>query len=473
MLQKNSKLLVGMHQFFDLLLVTTAFWSAFWTRGLSLDSPPPYLFIYTLSLVCCHISLRLFGTYDVEKNQKCSQLASRIVKASLTGTSGIIFIMYLLHMDAVSRLFLAFFTTYLILFLTIANSFLHYTLRYNRSRDYNSRNVLIIGSKTKATELIREIQKNPGSGYRICGCLETVDEKESIGSTVFNDVTISGTMDNFTNILLTEAIDEILFAIPLKKIAKVHEYISFAEKMGINVRIMPDFQIQRIMYYPETAKVYIDSFLGMPTLSLSSVPATGSELISKSIIDHSLAGLGLLFLSPLFLLIGLGIKLTSRGPVFFTQTRCGLNGRHFTLYKFRTMVVNAEEGKQELNLNNEMDGPVFKIKKDPRISPFGHFLRKTSLDELPQLFNILKGEMSLVGPRPPLPSEVKQYQLWQRRKLSMKPGLTCIWQVSGRNNVSFEQWMQMDLEYIDNWSLLLDFKLLGLTAKEVTLGRGQ
>lgn len=471
-LKKNSNLLLGMHQFLDLLVVTAAFWTAFWMRGLSLNSSVPYLFIYILSIISCHISLRLFGSYDSVRNQKFSQIFSKIIKTSLTGTTGIIFVMYLLHMDAVSRLFLAFFTLSLIFFFTATKSFLYYTLRYNRHRDYNTRKILIIGTRSRAVELITEILRNPASGYRISGCLETADQKESVGKIVFENIAITGTMDDFNNILLTEAIDEIIFAIPLKKIEKIHEYILFAENMGIKVRIMPDFQIQRIMYYPETAKIYIDSFLGMPTMSLSSAPSKDTELLGKSIIDYTVASLGVIFLSPLLLLISLAIKLTSKGPVLFTQTRCGLNGRHFTLYKFRTMVANAEELKKELSSDNEMDGPVFKMKNDPRITSIGHFLRKTSLDELPQLFNILKGEMSLVGPRPPLPSEVEQYHIWQRRKLSMKPGLTCIWQVSGRNDVSFDRWMEMDLEYIDNWSLLLDFKLLGLTAREVTFGGG-
>jgi lipopolysaccharide/colanic/teichoic acid biosynthesis glycosyltransferase len=173
------------------------------------------------------------------------------------------------------------------------------------------------------------------------------------------------------------------------------------------------------------------------------------------------------------LLIALLIKLTSKGPVLFTQRRSGLNGRQFSLYKFRTMVNNAEELKSQLAQDNEMDGPVFKMKKDPRVTRLGSFLRKSSLDELPQLFNILKGEMSLVGPRPPLPEEVERYQLWQRRRLSMKPGLTCIWQVSGRNDISFDNWMKMDLDYIDNWSLLFDLKLISITVKEMLLGKGR
>jgi lipopolysaccharide/colanic/teichoic acid biosynthesis glycosyltransferase len=171
--------------------------------------------------------------------------------------------------------------------------------------------------------------------------------------------------------------------------------------------------------------------------------------------------------------IAVSVKVSSKGPVFFRQERCGLNGRKFILYKFRTMVPEAEKLKGRLLAANEMDGPVFKIKNDPRVTPLGKILRRTSMDELPQLINVLRGEMSLVGPRPPLPSEVKEYKHWQLRRLSMKPGLTCIWQVSGRNDVGFEEWMRMDLEYIDRWSLLLDFKLLLKTVQVVILGTGR
>jgi lipopolysaccharide/colanic/teichoic acid biosynthesis glycosyltransferase len=166
------------------------------------------------------------------------------------------------------------------------------------------------------------------------------------------------------------------------------------------------------------------------------------------------------------------IKLTSRGPVFFKQKRCGLNGREFIMYKFRSMVDNAEQFRLELESLNEMDGPVFKSSRDPRITTIGKIIRRRSIDELPQVFNVLRGDMSLVGPRPPLPEEVARYQRWQRRRLSMKPGMTCLWQISGRNEVSFEDWMKLDLTYIDNWSLLLDLKILLKTVPVVLLGRG-
>jgi lipopolysaccharide/colanic/teichoic acid biosynthesis glycosyltransferase len=170
--------------------------------------------------------------------------------------------------------------------------------------------------------------------------------------------------------------------------------------------------------------------------------------------------------------VALLVRLTSRGPILYKQTRCGLGGRHFTMYKFRSMIVGADEMRTGLDAHNEVDGPVFKISADPRCTPIGRFLRKWSLDELPQLWNVLRGDMSLVGPRPPIPEEVAKYETWHRRRLRMRPGLTCLWAVEGRNEIKFERWMQLDMDYIDNWSLWLDFKILLRSIPVVLSGRG-
>jgi len=198
-------------------------------------------------------------------------------------------------------------------------------------------------------------------------------------------------------------------------------------------------------------------------------------MLIKHLTDF-MAGLVLiLILLPVFIGIGIAIKIFSKGSVLYKQERLGQNGRHFMMYKFRTMVVDADEKLKELEEMDEADGPVFKIKNDPRIIPYiGSFLRKFSLDELPQLFNVLRSEMSLVGPRPPIPKEVDEYSVWHRRRLSMKPGMTCLWQIApGRNDLNFEDWMKLDLKYIDNWSLFNDFKILVLTAKAVLTGAGR
>ncbi len=196
------------------------------------------------------------------------------------------------------------------------------------------------------------------------------------------------------------------------------------------------------------------------------------ESSSKRLLDILIALSTLIFLSPVLLVIASLIKLTSKGPVFYTQTRVGKGGANFEMIKFRSMVVNASKMKRDLIEANEMDGPVFKMKNDPRITGIGRFMRKHSIDELPQIINILKGEMSVVGPRPPLPIEVTEYKDWQKQRLAVTPGLTCIWQVSGRNDLSFEEWMNMDMEYIENWSILLDIKLILKTFGVVFSGNG-
>ena len=193
--------------------------------------------------------------------------------------------------------------------------------------------------------------------------------------------------------------------------------------------------------------------------SKSSVEFSLYEVI-KRLIDIVCSFLGVLVLSPLFIIIAIIIKMTSKGPVFFSQKRVGKNGKEFDMYKFRSMVVNAEELKEKLAAKNEMSGPMFKMKDDPRVTKVGKFIRKTSIDELPQLWNVLKGDMSLVGPRPSLPKEVAQFESWMYKRLEVKPGLTCYWQVSGRNNIDFEDWMKLDIKYVNDRSTWIDIKLI-------------
>jgi exopolysaccharide biosynthesis polyprenyl glycosylphosphotransferase len=217
----------------------------------------------------------------------------------------------------------------------------------------------------------------------------------------------------------------------------------------------------------------LHEFDGFPLLSFSTTPTNEALMFVRRILDVILASFILVVFGPLVMLpAAILIRLTSSGPILFKQTRCGLNGRQFVMHKFRSMVNNAEQLRVELEGLNEMDGPVFKSSRDPRITTVGKIIRRFSIDELPQIFNVLRGDMSLVGPRPPLPAEVARYERWQRRRLSMKPGMTCLWQISGRNEVSFDDWMKLDLTYIDNWSLMLDLKILLKTVPVVLLGRG-
>jgi len=482
MLREKHRLLLNIHKALDILLVVAAFVIAYSIKKYflpgslkGLTGVPNYTFVLLLAVCAQYIAFRLFSLYIPFRTRSFAGIFATIATCVAAGTLFLVSSLYLLHYHDISRMFIGIYALALIVLLTLSKGVIYFTLRYHRKRDYNTRNVLIIGCRKMATEMIKAILKNPGSGYRILGCLE-LDRKEDshpVNTEVYRGVKVIGTLDDYTAILLNRTVDEIIFAQILDRIENINQIIHFAEQLGINVRIMPDFQIQRIMYRPETARMYIDQFVGMPTIALSSVTEREGEMVIKNFIDYIGAGLGLVVLSPLFLIISFLIKTTSPGPVLFSQLRCGLNGRQFRMLKFRTMHNGAEQKLDELKDKNEMDGPVFKMSNDPRVTPIGRFLRRTSLDELPQLINVLRGEMSLVGPRPPIPEEVEQYKPWQRRRLSMKPGLTCLWQVNGRNRIDFEKWMRLDLQYIDNWSLWLDMKLLAQTVKEVVTFHGR
>jgi exopolysaccharide biosynthesis polyprenyl glycosylphosphotransferase len=345
-------------------------------------------------------------------------------------------------------------------------------LRKYRGKGYNYKNVLIAGSKTRAQEMIDAIHLHPGAGYRVIGCLEL--DSSFVGRDLGRGVKVIGTLqDNFRDIIMNHEVDELVFAIPLDEVKDGADYIALAEEMGVNIRVLPDWQIHKMTYNPGTASIYYDKFLGLPTLALSSIPQKETELLIKGIMDFTGSIILMVLTFPIMVVTAAAISLTSPGPVLFRQTRSGLNGRKFTVYKFRSMVADAEQKKEEMKYLNEEDGPAFKIKDDPRLTPVGRFIRMTSIDELPQLFNVFSGEMSLVGPRPPIPEEVALYKPWQRRRLSLKPGLTCIWQVTARNNTDFNTWMRLDLEYIDNWSIFLDLKLLLQTIPAVLSATGR
>jgi len=275
-----------------------------------------------------------------------------------------------------------------------------------------------------------------------------------------------GTIDDILQIVEDNAVDDVLFCVNRRDLDRMEDLFLALHEQGIRTRFA-------LNLFPHTkAQARFEELDGVPLLTFSTAPERPVPMAFKRLVDVSMSTVLLVLALPVVTAIALIIKMSDRGGVLYRQTRCGLNGRRFTLYKFRTMVEGAEERKRELLHLNEMDGPVFKLKRDPRVTWFGRILRRFSLDELPQLWNVLRGDMSLVGPRPPIPDEVARYQRWQRRRLSMKPGLTCLWQVSGRNQIDFDRWMELDLEYIDSWSPWLDVKILFKTLPAVLSGRG-
>jgi exopolysaccharide biosynthesis polyprenyl glycosylphosphotransferase len=277
---------------------------------------------------------------------------------------------------------------------------------------------------------------------------------------------VIGSFDDLSKLLRELPIDWVIFALPVEQNELILKGIRICKELGV-VASCPLSD-----YFPfADANLSLDVYSGIPILSFRTTSVKKWELLVKGMVDRLFSFVSIVLLSPLLVFVSLLIKLTSKGPVFFTQTRCGINGRRFVFYKFRTMVADAELKKKELEHRNPKK-IVFKIADDPRVTMIGRFLRKTSIDELPQLFNVLRGDMSFVGPRPPVPDEVVKYEDWQRRRLSMKPGLTCLWQVNGRAELDFDEWMKLDLEYIDTWSLMLDLKILMKTIPAVLSTRG-
>lgn len=330
------------------------------------------------------------------------------------------------------------------------------------SSDQAMRNVLIVGVGDEALDLRRRLEAHPEYALRVIGHVPGPSEAVRPGV----PVGALGSLDDLARIVEERVIDDVLFVVPAAQLPACEKQVAWCEEVGISVHLKMD--LVRTLF----ARSYATIVDGVPMLTISCTPRDPVALVAKRLFDVVVSAAALVVLSPILVACSLAVALTSPGGVVFRQERVGLNGRAFTLYKFRTMIRDAEARKAGLAALNEFDGPAFKIKLDPRVTMVGRFLRTSSLDELPQLWNILRGDMSLVGPRPIVPSELKQVERWQRRRLSMKPGLTCLWQISGRSDLSFEEWMRLDLLYIDSWSLGLDFAILLRTVPAVMLARG-
>jgi exopolysaccharide biosynthesis polyprenyl glycosylphosphotransferase len=324
------------------------------------------------------------------------------------------------------------------------------------------RKVLIVGTGPEALDIRTKLQAHDELGMRIVGHLPG----PSPAPMTIEPELIIGRLEDLKQIVEDRVVDDVVFGIPVVESLACEREIGWCEEVGVTVHLRAD--LVRTLF----ARMYPSDLDGTPMLTVSATPRQPAALLLKRATDLVTSTVAIIVFSPVFLLTAIAVKATSRGPVFFRQTRVGLNGRTFTLFKFRSMYQDAEARRAALEDRNEMTGPVFKIKHDPRITAVGKWIRRFSIDEIPQFWNVLRGDMSLVGPRPPIPEEVKKYERWQRRRLSMKPGITCLWQVSGRNGLDFESWMRLDLAYIDTWSLRLDVQILLRTVPVVLTARG-
>lgn len=368
--------------------------------------------------------------------------------------------------DDFSRLVFVFFFIYNIILTYIGHLLLkQYFVKIYRTSS-SSNKLFLITYSDYAEQILAQLTDSPEWSYEVSGIALLDQEKETAHKTIRDIPVIAGKEDLFEQ-LKVQVVDEVFLHLPDYPRNQIEELITQFESMGVTVHVNIDY-FNNVMAHKTT-----ESFAGFTVLSYEAATFDYRRLVIKRIMDIIGSLVGLTITTVLTPFIAIAIKLDSKGPVFFAQKRVGKNGRYFYLYKFRSMTTDAEERKKELMAQNEMDGPMFKVENDPRVTKVGAFLRKTSLDELPQFYNILIGNMSLVGTRPPTVDEFKQYDLYYRRRLSIKPGLTGLWQVSGRSDITdFKDVLKLDLQYIDNWSLSSDIRILLMTIWVVVMKRG-
>ena len=389
---------------------------------------------------------------------------SIVIKVCFIGALISVSILFLLGLKDIPRtIFIVFFIISLFLFIA-EKSLLFYAASFIRRKGRNRKRVILIGTGTRARNFISTVKNNFHWGLDIVGLL--TGEEGNIGKKV-EGIEVIEHYKNIQNILKAINPEEIIITISTKRFDQIRDVLEICEREGVAVRLNSDF------FGHITKNVTVDNVFGLNIISFNMVRQSEIQLFIKRIIDITGSFIALTLFSPFMLIAAIGIWLSDGKPILYNWNVIGINKKPFRSWKFRTMIKEADKFKKDLLDKNEMDGPVFKIKDDPRILRFGKWLRKWSIDETPQLFSVLKGDMSLVGPRPAGPHELERYESWQRRKLSIKPGITCLWQVNGRNHINkFDDWVKLDLEYIDNWSLLMDLKILLKTIPSVILGKG-
>jgi exopolysaccharide biosynthesis polyprenyl glycosylphosphotransferase len=414
-------------------------------------------------------ALELFGAYRPILRQSRTRIFYYAIAAPLVSTAAITMFLFFDKREGWSRLFLVTFVVYSTIGLLLFRLLLRHYFASRRKAGFYAKSVLIVGPAEALRWLEKYIAESvPNNEYQIVGCLSIPGDDDA--------ATLStpclGRADRLGETLISTRVDEVIAVQPDVDASWIPSIIENCDALGILLRIVPQSLLFGKVRTLRT--LYPFQMLHLPAVVLAPPHFDSDALFFKRLFDVVASATLLILLSPLFLFIAILIKLADRrGPIFYRWNVVGRNGARFTGYKFTTMYEDADERRRELLDKNEMTGPVFKIKNDPRVTPIGRFLRKYSLNELPQLWSVLKGDMSLVGPRPAFPHELDGYGFWHKRKLSIRPGITCLWQVRGRNKISsFDDWVKMDLEYIDNWSLWLDFKILLWTAWAVVAGTG-
>ncbi|MGI6524982.1 MAG: sugar transferase [Bdellovibrionota bacterium] len=495
MLKKSWKLISQLEKIGDFLIAIIAFFLAYYGRasfvfwnevcewglpfaGESLAPISDYVLVILIALFTQTVVLNIMGAYSSMRLRSSLQVLWMFVVNSIAVFFTLAAASFLLKLDF-SRSFIALFAILLLLMLAAERYVVLWLLRFFRRRGFNYRNVVICGTGKQALILTARITAKPELGLMIRSYADLSIDAEQRSKNIHRfkqelklipktrTVRVVEGVADLEKVLSDCAIDEVIFTDTLYVMPQVRDVVQLCAEQGIRTTIAAD------LFSTGLVKSGLSYFEGIPLVHFVTPPGDMWELTLKRCLDIVVSALLLVLLMPFLILVGIIIKLTSPGPILYVQKRVGLNGHQFDLYKFRSMYVDADKRLPDLMAQNEMSGPAFKMKNDPRVTPVGKWLRRYSIDELPQLWNVLIGDMSLVGPRPPVPGEVRAYERRYRRRLSMRPGMTCTWQVSGRNDITdFSKWVQLDLEYIDNWSLTKDLSLLFRTIPAVLFGQG-
>jgi exopolysaccharide biosynthesis polyprenyl glycosylphosphotransferase len=432
--------------------------------GLKVSVEAPFVALMVAIATVWVILFDLQGAYSYQRFTSFATELKLVLRTVIIGCLLIVGALFLLRLGYVPRTLLLLFGLLSFLLLSLEKLLVFQIASKIRECGYNRKAVLVVGTGRQTQEFMKAIERNFSWGLDIIGFLDA--GREGIGQIIFGRP-ILGSFSDIVSVMHAHRLDEVIITVSTSRLPEIKKVLEACEREGVQIRIISDF-------LGKIAKgVWADTIYNLPIISINYVSDNRNALMIKRVIDIIGSLILLILLAPVFLIVAFALKIFSPGPLFYELEVMGFNRKPFKIRKFRTMVVDADKMKQNLFDLNEMEGPVFKMHNDPRVTPFGRFLRKYSLDELPQLWNVLNGDLSLVGPRAPGPHELVNFESWHRRKLSIKPGLTCLWQVNGRNNVrKFDDWVKMDLEYIDNWSLWLDLKILLKTIPVVIRGTG-
>jgi exopolysaccharide biosynthesis polyprenyl glycosylphosphotransferase len=458
----------------DVLLINLAFAVAYWLRydlqwfaAVDQAFRVPYRAFIPISLALTALLLgiyRLGGVYHQPRGASWFDEFYRIATGTATGIILVVFAIVIFFRPLFYSRLIFFYAAILIVVLLGASRLAkRFALRQLRKRGLGVDRVLIVGAGEVGRTVMRNIVAQPGLGYHIVGFVDDDPEKGGMDIGRFRAL---GETTNIPRLVKELAIDEVILTLPWMYHRKIVSIIAQCERQHVRVRIVPD------LFQMTLSHLHTVDLGGIPMIGVQEIAISRGQTLLKRVMDVALSLLGLVLLLPLFLLIALAIRLDSPGPVIFHQIRVGKGERLFAMYKFRSMREKAEEEQEQLMDQNEASGPLFKIKNDPRVTGVGRLLRRASLDELPQLLNVLRGHMSIVGPRPAPPSEVQRYQPWHKRRLEVSPGITGLWQVSGRSQLTFDEMVLLDLYYIENWSPGLDVQIMFRTIPQFIFGDG-